>query len=202
MELGLEVDILMKLYDQFTSAGVSLYFYDRETVYEVPGKDGTKWGAILRGYGEDVRIMDTETLARIRSKELQIIKAAICQGDGLEQSRSWLKEDYPASAFTMTQALPFCIELIPTTGSKGIALAKIIGTEIDSSRIVAFGDGENDVSMFQVAGYTVSMANAMPAAREHSIYRTTSNDEGGVGAWLEKVYGFTYNEREYDYWLK
>ncbi|KAJ8609526.1 hypothetical protein MRB53_039084 [Persea americana] len=203
LELGLELDIITKLYTQFRAAGVSLYFYDKETVYEVPGKDGPKWGDILRGYGEDVQLLDEAHLVKIRSGELKIIKAAICQeqGDGLTQSRRILQNEYPASAFTLTQALPFCVELIPTTGSKGIALAKIIGTETDPERVVAFGDGENDVSMFQVAGYSVSMANAMPIAKEHATCSTLSNDEGGVGVWLEKVYGFEYEEKPYDYWL-
>lgn len=181
VEVGLEIHVLRNLYKHFSAAGVSLYFYDRETVYEVQGKDGPIWGDKLRGFGEDVKTVDESLMSRIESGEIKIIKAAICQAQGpeLEASRAVLLNDYPPSAFTLTQALTFCIELIPTTGSKGIALAKIIGTKIAPKNVIAFGDGENDVSMFKVAGYSVSMANAMPIAKQHATHATLSNDEGG-----------------------
>lgn len=181
VEVGLEIDVLEHLFTQFHAAGVSTYFYDRDRVYELQGKDGSVWGDKLRGYGENVLSVDESFLAKIKNGEIKVIKAAICQAQGpeLEKSRAILKSDYSPTAFTLTQALPFCIELIPTTGSKGIALAKIIGTSIDAKNVIAFGDGENDVSMFKVAGHAVHMANAMPVARENASYGTLSNDEGG-----------------------
>lgn len=179
-EVGLDTTVLVQLFHEFSAAKVSLFFYDREKVYELCGKDGPVWGDILRGYGEHVVSVDETFIDSITSGEIKIIKAAICtKGEELEVSRQALKEKYAANAFTMTQALPFCIELIPTTGSKGIALSKIIGAEIDPKKVIAFGDGENDVSMFKVAGYSVSMANAMPIASEHATHTTASNDEGG-----------------------
>jgi hydroxymethylpyrimidine pyrophosphatase-like HAD family hydrolase len=42
--------------------------------------------------------------------------------------------------------------------------------------------------MLQLAGYSVAMSNAMPAAETVARYRTGSNDEGGVGMWLERVF--------------
>ncbi|ORY83691.1 HAD-like domain-containing protein [Protomyces lactucae-debilis] len=205
-EVGLDKDTLIQLYRQFSAAGISTFFYDREKVYEVQGTDGPIWGDKLRGYGESVVSVDESFVQQIQDGSVTIIKAAICQkaGPELEQSRGWLTQQYAHNAFTMVQALPFCIELIPTTGSKGIALAKILDLhepKIQAKNVLSFGDGQNDVSMFEIAGYAVAMANAMPAAVEASTHRTLSNDEGGVGVFLEQLYGFTYEEKPYDYWL-
>lgn len=204
-EVGLEISVLVKLYEIFSQGSrISTYFYDHATVYEIPGKEGDIYGEKLRGYGEDVRVVDGAILDRIKSGEIKIIKAAICQAPGpeLEDSRQKLKDDFSPADFTMTQAIEFCIELIPTTGSKGIALAKILGTSIPPESVVVFGDGENDVSMFKVAGHAVAVSNAMPAALANATYLAPlSNDDGAVGAVLEQIYGFSYTEKPYDYWL-
>lgn len=55
-------------------------------------------------------------------------------------------------------------------------------------QVLAFGDGENDVEMLREAAYSVAMGNAMPAAVAAARYTTTSNDEGGVGEFIEKVW--------------
>lgn len=204
VEVGLELETLSQLYNQCKHASLSLFMYDREKVYEFPGKDGPLWGDKLRGYGEDLHTVDEVFMESVRAGHVKIIKAAICQEEGpdLEKTRHSLLHEYPSTAFSITQALPFCLELIPTTGSKGIALAKILGMDIDPKNVIAFGDGENDVSMFKVAGHSVSMANAMAAARDNATFSTLSNDEGGVGAFIEQIWGFGYSELPYDYWLQ
>jgi len=47
---------------------------------------------------------------------------------------------------------------------------------------VAIGDQDNDLTMFEVAGLAVAMANAPPAVRAAADVIAPSNDEGGV-AW-------------------
>lgn len=62
----------------------------------------------------------------------------------------------------------------------------MLGTTPD--RCLAFGDGDNDKEMLALCKYGVSMANAMPETTRAANYPTLSNNEGGVGAFLEKVY--------------
>lgn len=77
---------------------------------------------------------------------------------------------------------------------------------ISPSNVITFGDGENDVGMFRASGYSVSMANAMPLPKSvarsvclfftslelylHSSlsYATDSNNEGGVGVFLDRIF--------------
>lgn len=112
------------------------------------------------------------------------------------ETRSALEEiSLPESdSFAIVQALTFCAEMIPKANNKGTALIALLdylkeqGHDIKRENVIAFGDGENDVSMFHVAGMSVAMGNAMKAAREAALWTTDTNDEGGVGTFLEKVF--------------
>lgn len=42
--------------------------------------------------------------------------------------------------------------------------------------------------MFEASGYSVHMANAMAKPRATAKYGTASNNEGGVGQFLDKVF--------------
>ncbi|SHE42055.1 hypothetical protein SAMN05444392_101406 [Seinonella peptonophila] len=71
--------------------------------------------------------------------------------------------------------------------SKGNALTILADQfNIDLKEVIAFGDNENDLSMFQVAGFSVAPANAAPEIQEHVDYVTRSNLESGVAYALKK----------------
>lgn len=91
------------------------------------------------------------------------------------------------------------MELIPAAHNKGTALTAVLkhlnaaaiadGREtLGPENVIAFGDGQNDVSMFGVAGMSVAMGNAMDSARAAATWVTDSNDRGGVGTFLETVF--------------
>lgn len=70
--------------------------------------------------------------------------------------------------------------------SKGTALleyAKELG--IQPEEIMVFGDSENDISMFNVAGVSVAMENAIGMAKMSANAFTLSNDEDGVGVFID-----------------
>ena len=46
--------------------------------------------------------------------------------------------------------------------------------------LMAFGDGTNDLAMFQVVGQAVVMDNASEAIKAQADYVTLSNQEDGV----------------------
>jgi hydroxymethylpyrimidine pyrophosphatase-like HAD family hydrolase len=109
-----------------------------------------------------------------------------------------LLSQFPSSHFALTQALTFCLELIPSSSNKGTALLHTIqhlnltrpasARPIDLSGVLAFGDGGNDVPMFELAGMSVAMGNAMESARSQARWTTDTNDAGGVGTFLQKVF--------------
>ena len=52
---------------------------------------------------------------------------------------------------------------------------------------MAFGDGENDLSMIERAGITIAMENGEALLKEKADYIAPSNDDAGVGQMLEKL---------------
>lgn len=79
--------------------------------------------------------------------------------------------------------------------SKGNAVKAVCEYfEIKPEEIVTIGDGENDLSMFELNPNSVAMGNSLPEIKEKANYVTASNDEDGVA----KVLGFIIkvNEKE------
>lgn len=73
------------------------------------------------------------------------------------------------------------IEAVSKTASKGHALGwlcDLLG--ISKDMIMAIGDNDNDLSMFDVADIKVAMANANENVKKKCNYLTLSNDEDGV----------------------
>lgn len=53
------------------------------------------------------------------------------------------------------------VDIIPASGGKGRGIQEILNYYgLDSSQALAFGDGNNDIEMFQAVGTGVAMANA------------------------------------------
>lgn len=80
------------------------------------------------------------------------------------------------------------IEVTHKDADKGKAfayLADLLG--IDLSDTIAFGDGENDISLLKSAGISVSMENAEPCVKDITDITTSSNNHFGVAEILEKI---------------
>lgn len=74
----------------------------------------------------------------------------------------------------------FC-DIIPSEGGKAFgirAALKRYGLEPDEA--IAFGDGENDLSMFEVVETSVAMGNAWGSVKERASYVTTDVDHDGI----------------------
>ena len=79
------------------------------------------------------------------------------------------------------------IEVMNDGVSKGSGLKYLINKlNIDKSEVVAIGDNENDISMFEMAGLAVAMGNGDEIIRKHSHVITDTNDENGVANAIEK----------------
>ena len=77
------------------------------------------------------------------------------------------------------------IEVFKSDSNKGTALAQLaeyLGFEPED--IIVFGDGDNDIEMFQYAGTSVAMENALEELKAVSTAITKANDQGGVATYL------------------
>lgn len=74
----------------------------------------------------------------------------------------------------------FC-DVVPKTGGKSAGVeATLERYGISPDEAIAFGDGENDVSMFQAVGTSVAMGNAWDIVKESATYVTDDVDHDGI----------------------
>lgn len=79
------------------------------------------------------------------------------------------------------------IEVMNEGVSKGNSLKHLIDIlNIDKSQVVAIGDNENDISMFEVAGLAIAMENGDEIIREYTDVVTDTNDQDGLANAIEK----------------
>lgn len=79
------------------------------------------------------------------------------------------------------------IEVMPKGVSKGSALSRIGEKEgISSDEMMAFGDAENDLSMFAHVKYGIAMGNAMDSLKQIAYDVTDTNDNMGIAKALDK----------------
>ena len=72
--------------------------------------------------------------------------------------------------------------------SKGIAVLKLAEyLNISEKNIIAIGNDNNDISMFEIAKISAAVSNSTKNALEKAIYRIKSNDEDGVAIFLNEL---------------
>lgn len=77
------------------------------------------------------------------------------------------------------------LEIQPCGATKAqaiLALKKLLGCD----RVVCFGDGKNDISMFEIADECYAVENADPALKAHAAAIIGSNEQDGVARWLKE----------------
>lgn len=75
------------------------------------------------------------------------------------------------------------LEALPAQATKAAA-ARQLKTLLGCDRIVFFGDGENDASLFAAADEAYAPANAVPSIKAMATAVIGSNREDGVACWL------------------
>ncbi len=99
----------------------------------------------------------------------------------VEQLREFIGKHYPELSL-MDSAYNY--HLIDKRISKGKALKRVVKSlKLDLEKVVALGDSDVDVSMFEVAGCSIAVGNASEAAKQHaSKVMIASYGEGFVEA--------------------
>ncbi len=136
----------------------------------------------------DLRTPVPELKAYVREQGKGVQKIQVFTPDPVLRDRMLreLTERFPEAA--ISSAVPFNIEINAAGAHKGRAIRALAEyLEIDISRVIAFGDGKNDVTMLREAGVGVAMANSCPEALEAADRVTLSCDEDGVAVALEQL---------------
>ncbi len=80
------------------------------------------------------------------------------------------------------------LTLTAAGADKGLALrAACAEIGIDPGEVAAFGDADNDIEMFRIAGAAVVMGQANDNVKAHATFVTVSNEEDGVAVAIERL---------------
>ena len=75
------------------------------------------------------------------------------------------------------------LEILPKAASKANAIRQLKDT-LGYEKLVVFGDGKNDVDMFELADEAYAVANAVPELKAKATAVIGGNNEDGVAKWL------------------
>ncbi|AGB41734.1 HAD-superfamily hydrolase, subfamily IIB [Halobacteroides halobius DSM 5150] len=99
-----------------------------------------------------------------------------------------LKEEF-ASSLSIAQTADNYIDIMACGVSKGSALEKLLPKyQLDTAKLISFGNNYNDLSMLELADCGVAMANAPKAIKDKADKVAKDNDQDGVAIMLEKIF--------------
>ncbi|BGP07949.1 hypothetical protein JCM10049v2_003794 [Rhodotorula toruloides] len=155
-------------------------------------ENGSKdWEQVARGFDPAVRDeRETDFMQRVLKGKEKISKIFLPMDESVVPDMiDLIEKTFHKVPFKITRALPYIIEIVAEGVDKSAALAFFCAKfNIDPKNVISFGDGENDVGMFGASGYSVAMANGMPKPKAVATYQTGSNNEGGVGQFLNAIF--------------
>jgi Cof subfamily protein (haloacid dehalogenase superfamily) len=89
---------------------------------------------------------------------------------------------------TITKAQAGMLEILPLGASKGVGVQKLLEhLNIHPERVLAIGDGENDIEMLRMVGLSVAMGNAKEIVQAAAHVVGPRNTDDGVAKVLEEV---------------
>jgi hydroxymethylpyrimidine pyrophosphatase-like HAD family hydrolase len=81
------------------------------------------------------------------------------------------------------------LEITASAATKGSAMLALANRfSLDLTRCIAIGDGDNDLSLFDVCGTGVAMANASERLRAAADVTIGANDDNGVHLYISKLF--------------
>jgi hydroxymethylpyrimidine pyrophosphatase-like HAD family hydrolase len=93
-----------------------------------------------------------------------------------------------ASRVVITTTAPDFLEFFDPAAGKGHGLAALLDVlNLPPEAVIAIGDGENDVPLFERAGLSVAMGNASASVRAAADLVIGSSDAAGVADFLDAL---------------
>jgi Cof subfamily protein (haloacid dehalogenase superfamily) len=124
------------------------------------------------------------------AKTPAIIKGMfITAEETLEKIRPILEERFGNSVY-LARSCPIYLETLAAGVSKGTGLLYALEyLNLKPEYTIAFGDEENDLPMFEAAGFSAAPANAKEAVLKAAVFQIPSHAEDGVAVFLEEQFG-------------
>lgn len=184
-EKTLAVDIIAKVASFCEENGVSVVAYAGDDIYRKQPCAATDR---ILGIEKLIPKDYSQGLDRLHDVGVSVHKMIILSDDeSLKELRPKLQSLINGVA-TLTQAVTGMLEVLPFGCSKGLGVMKLLEhIGVSPEHTAAFGDGENDVEMFQAVKFGIAVDNAKPLLKQAARFITESNAELGVSNALQKI---------------
>jgi 5-amino-6-(5-phospho-D-ribitylamino)uracil phosphatase len=158
-----------------------------------------KWEALLiERYGPEAEMYYKHTGVHAVIKDLKSIASMPLDGciKGMfiadpalhDKVRERFKKRF-GNKISIMRSYPTFLEVIKNGVSKGEGLKIAMKHRgLKPKEVIAFGDEENDVPMFSVAGFSAAPKNAREKIRKAADFVYGSNTEEGLAVYLEKTF--------------
>jgi len=134
----------------------------------------------------DVRENRVPSINRLKEGNLFYI-TCIDEPEKLEPLYRKYKDTYHVVYQTDIYTGEQWLEIMPLEASKSNAI-KQLQEMLGCEKLIVFGDGKNDIDMFQLADESYAVANGNEELKKYATAIISSNDEDGVAKWLEDNY--------------
>ena len=156
------------------------------TVEDIVSTEGSYASEVLARIGEPTTLV-VPRLAEISPHQIAKVLAAVKPDESIARVYGQYHSRY-YSLCSITITSDAFVEFMAPGVSKGKALATICDARrINRSRIIALGDSDNDLSMFDVAGLSVAVANCTEKVAEAADLIVASAAENGVAAAVRQL---------------
>ena len=134
------------------------------------------------------------SLKEVKNGKHKIIKIMFLGNPNIMANFQKENESILKDKYSSVLSQPYIYEILPKGNNKGTGLKKLAKKlGIKQEEIMANGDGNNDIEMFEYAHYSVAMENGTKPARKAAKYQTDSNENNGVAKAIRK-YALNYSE--------
>lgn len=188
-EALLPKNVLWAAWELARSAVCYVEFSARETMHTciMPGYTGISFGRDGADDYLDEMEADDSYFRQVVDDHISKITFVVDTREKAAKVNSfWLNGPF-AHNITLTQSFWYAIELTCRGVTKGQGL-EILSSQlgIPMSRVMAIGDGDNDVELLRAAGASFAMDNASPKAKAASKYLAPPVADNGAGQVLER----------------
>lgn len=179
-----------RLYAFFMEKRVHACIQARDKMYFTDGnprlKVVEKYNRLAQEKGlPGVAIGDLATLFAKKGVVAHKAMVYATEEEKIQEVREFLAEE-PGIAYTFSEKGLF--DIMPAGVDKSFGVKRIADYYgLPYEEICAFGDYDNDLSLFQVAGTSVAMGNAVPRLKVAASFVTDTNDRDGVGKAIEEL---------------
>lgn len=166
---------------------VYAYIGGREKFSFVPEMCTKGMSTFLNTRKGDIRTNEVNTLERLKEGNIFYI-TCIDKPEKLGPLYEKYKEKYHCVYHTDIYTKEQWLEIMPLKASKSNAI-KQLQTMLGCEKLIVFGDGKNDIDMFQIADESYAVSNAHNDLKQYATDIILSNEEDGVAKWLRSNWG-------------